>query len=115
MRRILPVIITCFVLAAPVFAQRGGGHGGGGGGMRGGGLAVEDSAGVDSAEASEGALTAALDSVDDSGSFRSTDFTAAMDTTIPSSTIPSPTIPILILILMPVRTPLPATVRADPA
>ena len=37
MRCILPALIACFLLAAPVFAQRGGGHGGGGGGMRGGG------------------------------------------------------------------------------
>jgi len=38
MRRTLPVVIGCLLLAAPLFAQRGGGHGGGGGGgMRGGG------------------------------------------------------------------------------
>jgi len=37
MRCTLPALIACFLLAAPVFAQRGGGHGGGGGGMRGGG------------------------------------------------------------------------------
>ena len=42
MRRILPVLIGCVLLAIPGFAQRGGGHGGGGGhagggGMRGGG------------------------------------------------------------------------------
>jgi hypothetical protein len=37
MRRILPVVIGCVLLAIPGFAQRGGGHGGGGGGMRGGG------------------------------------------------------------------------------
>jgi hypothetical protein len=37
MRRILPVLIGCILLAFPGFAQRGGGHGGGGGGMRGGG------------------------------------------------------------------------------
>lgn len=37
MRRILPVFFACILMAAPAFAQRGGGHGGGGGGMRGGG------------------------------------------------------------------------------
>jgi hypothetical protein len=66
-----------------------------------------DSETVDSAAA----LTAALDSVDDSGSFRSTDFTEATDT-IPSSTTRPRTIPILILILMPVGTHLPGTVLA---
>ena len=39
MRRTLPVLIGCVLLAVPLFAQRGGGHGGGGGGMRGGGSA----------------------------------------------------------------------------
>jgi hypothetical protein len=37
MRRILPVLIGCVLLAIPGFAQRGGGHGGGGGGHAGGG------------------------------------------------------------------------------
>jgi hypothetical protein len=37
MRRILPVVIGCVLLAIPAFAQRGGHGGGGGGGMRGGG------------------------------------------------------------------------------
>jgi hypothetical protein len=37
MRHIVPILIAGFVLAAPVFAQRGGGHGGGGGGHGGGG------------------------------------------------------------------------------
>jgi hypothetical protein len=37
MRRILPVLIACFVAAVPVFARGGGGHGGGGGGHAGGG------------------------------------------------------------------------------
>jgi hypothetical protein len=42
MRRILPVVFACVLMAAPAFAQRGGGGGGfrgggGGGGMRGGG------------------------------------------------------------------------------
>ncbi len=36
MRRTLPVLIGCVLLALPGLAQRGG-HGGGGGGMRGGG------------------------------------------------------------------------------
>src|SRR5215472_4050817 len=40
MRRILPVLIACFVLVSPAFAQRGGGGHGGGGGMRGGGGAL---------------------------------------------------------------------------
>jgi hypothetical protein len=37
MRRILPVVFACVLIATPAVAQRGGGHGGGGGGMRGGG------------------------------------------------------------------------------
>jgi hypothetical protein len=36
MRRFILVLLTCFFLAIPMFAQRGG-HSGGGGGMRGGG------------------------------------------------------------------------------
>ena len=38
MRRILPVLIGCVLLAIPGFAQRGGGHGGGGGHVGGGGI-----------------------------------------------------------------------------
>jgi hypothetical protein len=67
---------------------------------------------VVSAEAFEAASTAALDSVDDLGPFRFTDFTAATDITIPSSTILPRTIPIPILIRMRVGTHLPGTVLA---
>jgi hypothetical protein len=63
----------------------------------------------------ETALTAALDSEGASGSFRSMDFTVAMDITIPSSTIP-----ILITQVIPIRIRTDTraqmvTLRADPA